>query len=80
MIRHQGRVQDLLVRLRDMLVTQQNMVENQQGSEQRYKDSAEYDADENGGYDDGKPGAMLGPDAKKRRGVSLTIMLPQSNG
>lgn len=68
MISHQGRVQDLLVRLRDMLVTQHNALASQQGPEQRYKGHGDYDLDDGGMYDDGK-GPFMGPEAKKRRGV-----------
>ncbi|KAI9843494.1 MAG: hypothetical protein M1838_002612 [Thelocarpon superellum] len=68
MIKHQGRVQDLLTRLREMLVTRQNALATQQGSESRYKASSDYDGDEGTSYDDGKADVLLGPDAKKRRG------------
>ena len=68
MISYQNRVQDLLIRVREMLVTQQNAVASQPGVEQGYKAHGEYDADESGMYDDGKGGAFMGPDAKKRRG------------
>ncbi|KAI9812809.1 MAG: hypothetical protein M1832_000325, partial [Thelocarpon impressellum] len=68
MIRHQGRVQDLLVRLREMLVTQQDALASRHGPEHPFKGSGDYDVDETGPYDDGKPGITMGPDAKKRRG------------
>lgn len=68
MISYQNRVQDLLIRVREMLVSQQNAVVSQPGAEQGYKAHGEYDADESGTYDDGKGGAFMGPDAKKRRG------------
>ncbi|KAI9795988.1 MAG: hypothetical protein M1833_006564 [Piccolia ochrophora] len=69
MIRHEGRIQDLLTRLRELLVSQQHALASQRAQERRFKASSDYEMEDSSPYqDDAKNAGLLGSEAKKRRG------------